>query len=181
MTHRPGSLRYRDSEGNWQVAEPHSPMFSTVTMLATQVLGEDGAWYYIHEADEPQVDVSKFGTPKSQPPLVEAVLQTGVEFATICERIGEGRGGERAPYRDRFYEAVAALATAPIDMVLHCPKCGMQHIDTDEFPEPHRSHLCRKEVGGCGTIWRPADVATTGVAAVKTVGKNDTWTPGGKS
>lgn len=57
-------------------------------------------------------DVAKFGTPGSQPPLVEAVLQTAVEFATVCERIGEGRGGERAPYRDAFYQAVARLAAA---------------------------------------------------------------------
>lgn len=78
---------------------------------------------------------------------------------------------------------------APIDMVLHCPACGMQHIDSPEsndrrlvamdppagwaMPpwknEPHRSHLCH----GCGHIWRPADVPTNGVAAVKTKGKAD--------
>ncbi len=82
---------------------------------------------------------------------------------------------------------------APIPMVLHCPKCGMQHIDA---PEPgrdiwtnsaenpiveiggwknpdHRSHLCH----GCGTIWRPADVPTTGVKATATKGKADNWVP----
>lgn len=73
----------------------------------------------------------------------------------------------------------------PIDMVLHCPKCGEQHIDAPEPHEacenepkrpgglwnnpPHRSHLCH----GCGHIWRPADVPTNGVAAVKTKGNND--------
>ena len=85
----------------------------------------------------------------------------------------------------------------PIDMVLHCPACGMQHIDGPDpnadhwcvgcSPEdcvgcldvpqerkrwtnpPHRSHLCH----GCGHIWRPADVPTNGVAAVKTKGKAD--------
>ena len=76
---------------------------------------------------------------------------------------------------------VNAMA-APVDMVLHCPVCHMQHIDAPEaFGEggectdagwanpPHRSHLCH----GCGHIWRPADVPTNGVAAVKTKGKND--------
>ncbi len=71
---------------------------------------------------------------------------------------------------------------APIDMVLFCPACGKQHIDApDPHPElrnihevpwtnpPHRSHLCH----GCGHIWRPADVPTNGVQAVKTVGKAD--------
>mgnify|MGYP000069370909 CR=1 FL=1 len=89
----------------------------------------------------------------------------------------------------------------PIDMVLHCPACGLQHVDapeevpgmrilksaaTLEHPHrmeqvgtytgqgewsnpPHRSHLCH----GCGYIWRPADVPTNGVAAVKTKGKAD--------
>lgn len=75
----------------------------------------------------------------------------------------------------------------PIDMVLHCPACGLQHIDAPWKPgatltndqitgvepvwdnPPHRSHLC----AGCGHIWRPADVPTNGVQAVKTKGKND--------
>lgn len=77
---------------------------------------------------------------------------------------------------------------APIDMVLHCPRCHLQHIDAPEpsimamdgamfggdWPgrwtnPPHRSHLCH----GCGYIWRPADVPTNGVAAIKTMGKAD--------
>jgi hypothetical protein len=85
-------------------------------------------------------------------------------------------------------------------MLLYCPNCGMQHIDEPESERayigrlfesawwelggekparwtnpPHKSHLCRKEEGGCGTVWRPADVATNGVAELKTSGKDDTW------
>lgn len=84
-------------------------------------------------------------------------------------------------------DAARASGEAPIDMVLHCPACGMQHVDAPESDEdygkhlthggfdnqwtnpPHRSHLCH----GCGHIWRPADVPTNGVAAVKTKGKAD--------
>lgn len=68
--------------------------------------------------------------------------------------------------------------TEPVDMILHCPKCGTQHIDKPD-PEkgwtnpPHRSHLC----AACGTIWRPADVATNGVTAILTRGKLDTYRP----
>lgn len=72
---------------------------------------------------------------------------------------------------------------APIDMVLHCPACGLQHVDEPDTDAhaysdgresmwtnpPHRSHLCH----GCGHIWRPADVPTNGVAAIKTRGQND--------
>jgi hypothetical protein len=83
----------------------------------------------------------------------------------------------------------------PIPMLLFCPKCNTQHIDMPEYHyeadasiglqikpvvdwtnPPHRSHLCHK----CGTIWRPADVATTGVKTIETRGKADTW-PGDKS
>jgi hypothetical protein len=90
----------------------------------------------------------------------------------------------------------AALVTlgAPIPMLLFCPKCGVQHVDEAEVKTapayglgggvigerrvvawdnpPHRSHLC----GACGCIWRPADVATTGVARIETSGKADNWT-----
>jgi len=94
----------------------------------------------------------------------------------------------------------------PIPMILHCPCCGMQHVDAEDrtpwppvppnvqiesfsgeaaggalwtdgvtrYPKwtnpPHRSHLCHY----CGTVWRPADVPTTGVAAIATRGRDDT-------
>src|SRR4026207_2104657 len=60
-------------------------------------------------------------------------------------------------------------------MILHCPECGVQHIDApdERTPDwdnpPHRSHLCH----ACGWIWRPADVATDGVTDTKTHGKAD--------
>lgn len=84
-----------------------------------------------------------------------------------------------------------AAEPVPIDMLLYCPSCGMQHIDEPDHPyyagkttaegftprwdnPPHRSHLCHD----CGCIWRPADVATNGVAELKTKGKADTWKRG---
>jgi hypothetical protein len=79
----------------------------------------------------------------------------------------------------------AERASEPIPMVLHCPSCGLQHIDAPDAPgdahahsdghesrwnnPPHRSHLCH----GCGTIWRPADVPTVGVESIQTRGKAD--------
>lgn len=71
------------------------------------------------------------------------------------------------------------IGAKPIDMVLHCPQCHKQHIDApDTYGDeveglwdnpPHRSHQCHH----CRFVWRPADVPTNGVAAVKTKGKND--------
>lgn len=69
----------------------------------------------------------------------------------------------------------------PINMILHCPECGKQHIDqaagnplgrTDEKAwdnPPHKTHLCHY----CGYRWRPADVPTNGVAGIATRGKDD--------
>jgi hypothetical protein len=66
----------------------------------------------------------------------------------------------------------------PLPMVLHCPECGLLHVDAPE-PEngwdnpPHKSHKCH----GCGIIWRPADIPTNGVLAIETRGEHDTWPP----
>lgn len=87
-------------------------------------------------------------------------------------------------------EALAARAeprpSTPIPRVLHCPKCGLQHIDAPDVYDnshvtgrpvwdnpPHRSHLCL----GCGHVWRPADVPTEGVAAIQTRGDADSPAP----
>lgn len=62
----------------------------------------------------------------------------------------------------------------PVPMLLFCPKCGMQHVDSPQ-PEkawtnpPHRSHECQD----CGHVWRPADVPTNGVATLTTKGQRD--------
>jgi hypothetical protein len=78
---------------------------------------------------------------------------------------------------DAHSDRAALLATldamtAPIDMVLFCPKCGYQHIDEpspDWSNPPHRTHMCLN----CDYLWRPADVPTNGVKAIKTKGKAD--------
>jgi hypothetical protein len=66
-----------------------------------------------------------------------------------------------------------AVELKPLDMVLFCPKCGLQHVDAptpDWTNPPHRSHLCHE----CGCVWRPADVPTNGVALIQTCGVADT-------
>jgi hypothetical protein len=82
-----------------------------------------------------------------------------------------------APHMKRIFAAPAtdALVAAPIQMILHCPNCHTQHIDAPDertaswTNPPHRSHLCH----ACGDIWRPADVPTEGVRAIRTKGSND--------
>src|SRR6266852_1881488 len=81
----------------------------------------------------------------------------------------------RALLDDSLDRAAAGEAT-PIDVLLHCPVCQLRHVDapepgTDWTNPPHKSHKCH----GCGTIWRPADVPTNGVATIGTRGAADTW------
>lgn len=117
---------------------------------------------------------------------IDVAIQTHVDPVATYRRLHEfAHAIERAVLAKRNADAIAPEAVQPIDMVLHCPACGMQHIDAPEpdqpwssdpstcyigWPNPpHRSHLCH----GCGHTWRPADVPTNGVAAVKTSGKAD--------
>ena len=77
---------------------------------------------------------------------------------------------------ERERAAAEQARAEPINMVLHCPSCGLQHVDApdgDWTNPPHRSHLCH----GCGTIWRPADVPTNGVSSIETRGGADNWPP----
>jgi hypothetical protein len=121
-----------------------------------------------------------------------------------------GPGGRRNAVSDKIQAAIAAHerekagAQAPVDMVLHCPKCHTQHIDAPEEPSkndgvgyteenglrmpikpapvvtpmwtnpPHKSHLCH----GCGHIWRPSDTPTNGVKATAS-GKDADTAPSG--
>ena len=99
------------------------------------------------------------------PPTLRDEIQRAIESQN-------GLGGP-TPTSIIVDAVMEVLAVHPIDMVLFCPSCGKQHIDApDPAPwcwPPHRSHLCR----GCGYTWRPADVPTNGVEAVKTAGKRD--------
>ncbi len=64
----------------------------------------------------------------------------------------------------------------PINLILHCPSCGTQHVDMpcgQWTNPPHKSHLCYD----CGLVWRPADVCTNGVLGIQSRGKSDSVLP----
>ena len=71
---------------------------------------------------------------------------------SLADLAGEARPGEcTCAAEDMPFGRCCKAApapVAPIDMVLHCPACGLQHIDgPDERTPgwtnaPHRSHLC---------------------------------------
>jgi hypothetical protein len=104
-------------------------------------------------------------------------------FVTMGDYDAVGReapDGEWVKYEDaKTIEDKLSALSNPIPMVLHCPACGTQHIDAAEPDKgwdnpPHKSHLCH----GCGAIWRPAGVPTTGVGSLDRLGEHDTWKPG---
>lgn len=130
--------------------------------------------------------------------IFEEVEYNGETYADISNEGADALANHFMDFYEILHESHSDLLK-PIDMILLCPKCGFQHIDRAEevcrepapcrrprhhtglcspFPEtaawtnpPHKSHLCHN----CGVIWRPADVTTNGVAAIKTRGSDDNW------
>jgi hypothetical protein len=148
-----------------------------------------------------QAEVNRLIAAAPRIPAGWFIAETG-SGEMVVRGPADGQGSVTLPNSDegslpvRLLRALAkALVqgplTAPIDMILHCPNCGEQHIDAPEpagplredglpgasWPAwtnpPHRSHLCH----GCGHIWRPADVPTNGVAEIKTKGKKESPEP----
>lgn len=69
---------------------------------------------------------------------------------------------------------IYAAESKPVDMILFCPNCGLQHIDAPSDVEDCRlSHTC----GYCNYTFRPSDVPTNGVPAILTAGKADHQPP----
>ena len=57
------------------------------------------------------------------------------------------------------------MSTDPIDIILHCPYCGAQHIDApheDWKNPPHKTHECQY----CLKLWRPSMHPTNGVSTI---------------
>ena len=105
-------------------------------------------------------------------------------LAELDDKAGMYQPGQPIHYADVLVlEAADRLRVRmgrSIPMVLHCPRCGMQHVDAPGpgwTNPPHRSHQCQNE--GCGTIWRPSDLPTVGVVAIQTTGKADNWVSAG--
>ena len=145
--------------------------------------------------------------------MILTVLATEFVQAVVKDETPEGGGCDLSAglfgshVSSWLRDLAATLAefpkeNAPIDMLLHCPRCHVQHVDVPKScdmgrgcdavgvcyaeahgePErctawtnrPHRSHLC----ADCGYIWRPADVPTNGVTEIKTKGKDDSKVAG---
>lgn len=109
--------------------------------------------------------------------LIEVIEQTSNNVWWVNADDPETAVGDAYPAIEDALSKGTAPSELPIQMILHCPRCHVRHIDgaDDRTPDwtnpPHRSHLCH----ACGCIWRPADVPTEGVRSIATVGKADTF------
>lgn len=114
----------------------------------------------------------------------ETALRLQTAFRNARGVVADRRKYLEAPervYAHGVADAIAAIEVElalgeppPVRMILFCPACGRQHIDAADPTRswanpPHRSHLCEH----CGFIWRPADIATTGVLELRSQGLRD--------
>lgn len=105
-------------------------------------------------------EVLEFITRSSYPTAPDPLAAVAVVAAQIIQAM-----------HDELH-ALADEARKPLPMILHCPNCHLQHIDRDDetgawaTTSVHRKHLCKKEDGGCGKLWMPANVATVGVESL---------------
>lgn len=104
--------------------------------------------------------------------LEESLLRERASVEEIVESYDRIVAGLRA--RNLKLEAIIAepwRGRAPVDLVLHCPACGKQHLDVGEFrTRVHRKHLCENTPEGpktgCGHLWVPCEYATRGVLEI---------------
>lgn len=77
--------------------------------------------------------------------------------------------------RVELEKKLASQPSGPVDLILHCPKCGKQHLDTGEWIDrAHKTHLCKDTQEGpdtgCGHLWKPSALPTRGVAQLAGAG-----------
>ncbi|ABL96775.1 hypothetical protein BcepF1.044 [Burkholderia phage BcepF1] len=123
---------------------------------------------YVYEAA--YALLARFSSPNAADGSdIDACIEALVDAGSL---IGE-RFRARTQLDIAIEREVSRRTSVPIDMILHCPTCNTQHVDEAKGEwtnPPHKSHLCHV----CHNIWRPADVPTNGVPAIKTIGQNDT-------
>ena len=91
----------------------------------------------------------------------ERIRLTGTDLGEPEQKL------RQLPFVEFIAEVQRDAVTPPIPMILYCPLCNHQHVDKPEpdtgwMNPPHRTHLCAK----CKALFRPANVATTGVATL---------------
>jgi len=80
----------------------------------------------------------------------------------FCDDVGQLPECRRCLAIREVLRIIEEKPEPPIPMVLHCPKCHVQHVDRGEWAtaaKAHQKHLCE----ACGHTWKPSAIATVGV------------------
>jgi len=92
---------------------------------------------------------------------LRGVLERKLEYCT-CRDVRPPSPCRKCVAMKELLRIMDEKPEPPIPMVLHCPKCHVQHVDRGEWATPakaHRKHLCE----ACGHTWKPSAAATVGV------------------
>jgi len=156
--HVPDQLRARGEKVETRVAEP-GEMLGLLKAKLQEEIAELFEALAVQDA-----------TRKDHPQVIEELADVHEVLDALEDCLGGSltsikvsvRRREKWDEKGRFTNIVMAL-DPPVPMVLHCPKCGAQHIDRGVYAtRVHRTHLC----AGCGELWKPFDYATVGVESV---------------
>jgi predicted RNA-binding Zn-ribbon protein involved in translation (DUF1610 family) len=103
------------------------------------------------------------GRWKGKGPLMEAdyaEMEAVIASDPLKYKLGRQVPKVFADKRDEILTNKAEADGHGINKVLHCPGCGVQHIDMGEWKTRlHKTHAC----DNCGIEWRPFNYPTRGV------------------
>lgn len=174
------------------LSSPTTTLVARMRAISNRARTVGWAGDYLDLMDEAANEIERLSSPPNVERAFNAFFERACELAGTPPNLDEVLDSDdAAQFKECLSAAIAAstqdTASQPIDMLLYCPRCGLQHVDAPEplvefdnrmgtrsggwTNPPHKSHLCH----GCGCIWRPADVPTNGVESIQTIGKADNW------
>jgi predicted house-cleaning noncanonical NTP pyrophosphatase (MazG superfamily) len=159
--HVPDHLRARGEKVETRIAEPHEMLGLLRDKLVEEVqelveaidAGAEGQ--IIEELADVHEVIDAFTGP-------HLTVSSGPERGLWIGHEARARQFDKATEKGDFTNIVMML-DVPEPMILHCPKCGVQHVDRGIWgtTRVHRTHCA-----GCGELWKPFDYATVGVEDV---------------
>ena len=160
--HVPDQLRAQGEKIETRIAEPGEMLGLLRDKLKEEI---DELFEAIDAKSEYQIieelaDVREVIDAFSGPYLV---VSAGPKQGLWIGHEAHSRQFDKAAQKGDFTGIVMAI-DAPEPMILHCPKCGTQHIDRGVWGTTriHRTHLC----AACGHLFKPFNYATVGVEDV---------------
>lgn len=158
------------AENGWSLTMTADVLRDYADTLAAIGAPATAGWDILVEAGE------FFGVSanSSDAPPIDTALPVGYEECPDCDADANYHRDEvahcaKCGWPPSDCEGHPKPEETPVPKVLHCPSCGLQHVDVDDntgkwaTTRLHRKHLCKPSDGGCGQVWRPFGYPTVGV------------------